>query len=243
MRVGWIKLHKRLIDWGWYKDVNTKTVFLHLLLTANYEPKEFLGKRIERGQAVFGYRDLARDLGISVQCARTAISHLKSTGEITLEATQRFTVATIVKWPLYQCADGDDNTACNTAPNTQTTHDQHTANTQLTPSKKKEGKKEEKKQILPGGFDAFYAAYPRKVSPHDARKAWDKLTPDATLVEDIMSGLERFVAEHKASLASGKFTPEYPYPATWLNKRRWQDGAQRECQAQQKVDLSSLEVK
>jgi hypothetical protein len=244
MRVGgFVKLHRKLKQWGWYSDSNTMRVFLHLLLSANFEPSDFHGTRIEVGQAAFGRKEMAGALHLTEQQVRTALEHLQSTGEITIKGTNRFSVATLVKWQDYQHVEKENNQQ-NTTPITCQQPANHRADNQpITTSKKKEGKKEEKKQILPGGFDAFYAAYPRKVSPHDARKAWDKLTPDAALVEDIMSGLERFIAEHKASLASGKFTPEYPYPATWLNKRRWQDGAHRECPTQQKVDLSSLEVK
>ncbi len=69
-----------------------------------------------------------------------------------------------------------------------------------------------------GGFDAFYAAYPRKVKPKDARKAWDKLKPDAALQARIL-----------AAVAAQKLTPQWlkeggqfiPYPATWLNDGEW----------------------
>jgi hypothetical protein len=145
--VGWIKLHKDILRWGWYKDSTTKAVFIHLLLTANYEPSELFGRRINRGQAVFGYRELANTLGVGVQQARTAIEHLKSTREITLEATRRFSVATICKYEDYQTCDADGNTRPNTQPNIELTQNQHTANTQVTPSKNiriEEGKKKEK---------------------------------------------------------------------------------------------------
>lgn len=28
---GWIKLHRRFVDWEWYSDIVTKTVFVDLL--------------------------------------------------------------------------------------------------------------------------------------------------------------------------------------------------------------------
>ena len=31
---GYIKLYRKMKKWGWYKDQNTKDVFLHLLLEA-----------------------------------------------------------------------------------------------------------------------------------------------------------------------------------------------------------------
>lgn len=35
---GFIALHRSLLKWEWYTDENTKALFIHLLLTVNYEP-------------------------------------------------------------------------------------------------------------------------------------------------------------------------------------------------------------
>ena len=40
---GWIKVHRKLVDWEWYNDINVKVVFLHLLLTANHKEKQWKG--------------------------------------------------------------------------------------------------------------------------------------------------------------------------------------------------------
>ncbi len=31
MNDGFIKLHRKIIDWEWYDDINTKTLFIHIL--------------------------------------------------------------------------------------------------------------------------------------------------------------------------------------------------------------------
>ncbi len=67
------------------------------------------------------------------------------------------------------------------------------------------------------GFDAFYAAYPRKVGRGAAERAWraavQKAQPDA-----IMAGLQRLLPGLMAQ------EPGYrPHPSTWLNQRRWED--------------------
>ena len=49
---GYIRLYRSLLNWEWYQDRNTKAVFLHLLLTANYEPQKWQGIVVERGQIV-----------------------------------------------------------------------------------------------------------------------------------------------------------------------------------------------
>ena len=40
---GWIKLHRKFLKWEWYSDINTKSLFLHLLLTANHKDKQWQG--------------------------------------------------------------------------------------------------------------------------------------------------------------------------------------------------------
>ena len=102
---GYIKLHRKMLNWGWYKDQNTMVVFLHLLLIANFAESEYMGVKIHPGQAVIGRRSLAKALGMSEQNVRTALNHLKSTHEITIKSTNKFSIVTIEKWGLYQVGE------------------------------------------------------------------------------------------------------------------------------------------
>lgn len=128
---GYIKLHRQMVNWGWYKESNTKSVFLHLLLNANLEEKEYKGVRVPVGACVIGRKQLAEDLGMTEQNVRTALEHLKSTNEITITSTNKFSVATIVKWADYQCC-GDSSTNKST---NELTFNQPTTNQQLTTPK------------------------------------------------------------------------------------------------------------
>ena len=69
-------------------------------------------------------------------------------------------------------------------------------------------------------FDRFWGAYPRKVSKADARKAFAKLNPDTALVEDMLRALDWQKRLPEWTKDGGQFIP---YPATWLNARRWED--------------------
>jgi len=79
---------------------------MHILLRANYKPSEYLGQKIDAGECVFGYNAWSEELGLSVRELRTAISHLKSTNEIRVRATNRFSVITVVKWEFWQIEEG-----------------------------------------------------------------------------------------------------------------------------------------
>lgn len=99
---GFVSLHRSLLNWEWYKDTNTKAVFIHLLLTVNYKPGKWRGVTIERGQRVCSYASLAKETGLTIQKIRTAIQHLKSTGEITWSTTQKYSLVQVVKYEAYQ---------------------------------------------------------------------------------------------------------------------------------------------
>ena len=97
-----IKLDRNITKWRWYTNANTVRVWLHLLISANIAPYEFENIRIERGQLVTSHENLANTLKLSIQEVRTALNHLKSTGEITTTAHRRFQVISIVNYNLYQ---------------------------------------------------------------------------------------------------------------------------------------------
>lgn len=62
---GFIKLYRKMLEWGWYDDGPTKDVFIHLLLIASYEDKFYRGIPLERGQVVTTVTGLALALGFT----------------------------------------------------------------------------------------------------------------------------------------------------------------------------------
>jgi hypothetical protein len=72
----------------------------------------------------------------------------------------------------------------------------------------------------PEGFALFYAAYPRKKGPSKAQAAWTKLCPDAALETKIRAALE---IQKQEWLRDGTLAKHIPYPASWLNGKRWED--------------------
>lgn len=99
---GYIKLFRQLIDWEWYHDKNTKILWIHILLKANYTLKKFEGRLIYAGQLVTSIRALREETGLTEREVRTALDHLKTTHEIKVETTNKFSVITIEKWRFFQ---------------------------------------------------------------------------------------------------------------------------------------------
>lgn len=99
---GYIKLWRSMLTWEWYDDPPTKTVYLHLILTASISPSIWHGVEIPRGSLISSYRKIAEQTGLTIRQARTAINHLETTGEVTRSAYPKFTVFTLNNYDKFQ---------------------------------------------------------------------------------------------------------------------------------------------
>ena len=98
----YIKLFRKMINWEWYTDINTKVLFLHLLLKANWKDGNWQGIKYKRGQLIASIDTLATETGLTYEQTRTAIKHLKSTGEITYTKIAKGGLFTIVEYGRFQ---------------------------------------------------------------------------------------------------------------------------------------------
>ncbi len=146
MTIGFIKIHRQILDWNRYSDNNTFRLFMHLLLTANYEDKVWRGIEVNRGQLATSNQSLATSTNLSQQQIRTALRNLKATGEITIQTTNRYTLVNIENYNLYQDNPNKDNMQSNISLNNPTTNKEQTNNNQITTTKeiKKIRSKEDK---------------------------------------------------------------------------------------------------
>ncbi len=107
---GFIKLHRKILKWEWYSNINTRLLFLHLLIAANWEDTKYKNRTIKRGQLCTTVKELATNNQQTIQQTRTALSNLQSTNEITIETTPQFSIITVVNYDLYQANNKPNNT-------------------------------------------------------------------------------------------------------------------------------------
>lgn len=133
-----VKLNRKILDWKWYQDATTFRVFIHLILKANVFDNDFQNITVHRGQLVTSYGHIAGDLGfyknsnINVEPIRTAIRHLKKTGEITTERIQKGLLITINNYEKYQGEVMQNNQENFSAPNENTMETQSLPNQNTT---------------------------------------------------------------------------------------------------------------
>jgi len=115
-----IKLHRGLLKWEWYDDINTKVLFIHILLKANHTDKQWRGIDIKRWELLTWLNVLSSETWLSIQQIRTCYKKLKSTNEITIKTTNNYSIIKLINYNLYQ-----DN-------NKQITNEQQTDNKRVT---------------------------------------------------------------------------------------------------------------
>ncbi len=99
---GWVKLHRSLLEWEWWDDLNTRVFFIYCLLRANPSDKQWRGIPIKRGSFLTSRQKMSAESKLTERELRTAIQHLEKTGELTCETTKEYTIITICNYDKYQ---------------------------------------------------------------------------------------------------------------------------------------------
>lgn len=172
----YVKISRKILEWEWYTDINTKVLFLHILLKANWKPGRFQGVEVPRGSLVTSQQNLAAETGLTVRNVRTALKHLENTGEVTVNRQAKFSVVAIKNYDTYQSCDS------------QVTVNRQSSDSQVTTIEEgKKGRREEYNKSPKGDYksrtpeSSIYAtirelynsvcgSYPRLVKMSDARK-------------------------------------------------------------------------
>lgn len=151
-QLGWVKMHRSMLDWEWYSDINVCRLFMHMILKANHKDGKWRGILIKRGQTLTSLNTLESETGLSKSQIRTAIKKLISTREIAQQSHSQHTVFTVINYDSYQ---GDDTQSSITV-----TSGSHTSDTRVTSNNNNKNKENEKrtnfsKPSLPDLIDYF----------------------------------------------------------------------------------------
>lgn len=211
---GWIKIHRKIVDWEWYNDPNTIRLFFHLLLKANHKPNRWKGTELQAGQLIVGRKRLAEELRLSEQEIRTSLKKLMSTNEITTNPTNKFTILTICRWGEYQVEQSNEQPTKRPAT-------KQTSNQQLTTNKNDKNENndslstgcETKTSKIP--FETFWDAYEKKTGKkQQVESKWNKLSLDTQkLILD-------YIPKYKDSQPEKRYRKN---PLTFLSQEGWTD--------------------
>lgn len=157
---GFIKLPRNLLGWRWYANNNTRLVYFDLLLRAEWTDRDYLGVTLHRGQTAVTLPALAAGNSLSIQQVRTALNNLKSTGDITVAATSKFSIITLNFYDELQGVNKPNNppTASADAQNQQTLSHENNSPTYYN-KKKEENNARKRTLVAASGTSAFSKKY------------------------------------------------------------------------------------
>jgi hypothetical protein len=199
---GWIKIHRKFLDWEWFNKSEAVHLFLYMLIKANHKDGKWQGVDVKRGQFISSLGNISNATGLSIQVIRTNLKRLEKTSEIVVKSTSQFTIVTICKYECYQQE--------NEPTNKPLTNEQQTTNKRLTTNKNEKNNKE----INIDYFDKFWTLYGKSIDKQKCLDKFVKLTEDE--IKTIFETLPVYLLQ----------TPDKKYrknPLTYLNGQCWND--------------------
>lgn len=237
---GYVALHRKIVDWEWYSDANVVRLFIHLLLTANWEPKKWRGHIINRGQKATSLGNLAKELNLSVKQIRLALNKLKRTNEIATKGASSFTLITVINYDLYQDPEKTraSKRASNGADEGQTKGKQRATTKPLeTLEPLKPLDNNTSKNHFDDAFEKFWSIYPKKVEKKSAHKKFVGIIKRGEATEDqIIDGVKSYL---KSDTVLRGFIKN---PTTWLNGGCWGDEHQKQKEGQGKSSFDVMRL-
>ena len=247
---GYILLSRQLLNSDiWRKPPHYLKIWVWMLMTAHWADGDFERGQLctsyaelqELGVHKSGNRTEGR---FTTDQVRSAISWLVETGAIKTEKTRHGLMITIQNYNEYQnpanyVAGGNSGHQPGTTPDPgpDPTHKQAQhidsaiknklkANPGTGPETTPETSRtphlyiDNNEKDIPSNFSAFYSVYPKKKNRADAERAFAKLNPSAELFSKMMAALAWQTKQPDWVKDGGQYVP---LPASWLNKRRWED--------------------
>ncbi len=99
---GFIKLYRKMMNWGWYKDSKVKSLFIHCLLKANHQDSQWHHILVKRGSFLTSISHLADETGLTIKEVRGALERLEESKCLVKTSTAKNTMITVCHYEEYQ---------------------------------------------------------------------------------------------------------------------------------------------
>jgi len=213
MQRGYIKVWRKTIDSGWLQNHKLCSFWLWCLLKASHKEYDLIvgcqKVHLMPGDFVFGLNKASEELAMSIRSIRTILAFLKTSQNLTIKTTNKFSVISIVNWDIYQQTETTNDNQNDKPP---TSYRQATDN--------KQTHKHKSTKEYTSDFLQFYNAYPKHIGREPAWKAWQKLNGSRPNLSTLITKINEMKKSEDWTKDNGKFIP---HPATWLNQKRWED--------------------
>ena len=227
---GFIALSRGILEHplvGAEKPFTALVAWLWLLLHAGWTARRVRvsnGRASEvatlaRGQLTYSQSYLSKAWGWSEKRVRTFLNRLEKEGQIALQTDGLQTIITICNYDHYQLPTEQKDGQKDAQSDGQRAGKGR---------EEEQGNKEKKEKARPRakepeGFAEWYELYPRKVARHEAARAYRKLVPNQICADALLERTKSYAAQW--AVRSSSDLQYCPYPASWLNGRRYLDNA------------------
>jgi hypothetical protein len=228
---GHINVARSIFDHPMFDDgrpLSPREAWLWLISNAAWRPVQVMVRNgrsqqivnLERGQLTYSRSFLCKAWSwTSDKTVRTFLARLKKEGMVDLQTGQLQTVITICNYGVFQFGGTLTGPA-----NGQAMGQQWASNG---PEEENIISIKEKKMLPPAsppGFDEWYAIYPKKKHPHDAKRAFAKAIGSGAITLDaLMAKTKAFAVATNWAALSKQERKFIPYPASWLNAGGYHD--------------------
>tara|TARA_R110001583_G_scaffold35622_6_gene118328 strand:- start:315 stop:899 length:585 start_codon:yes stop_codon:yes gene_type:complete len=102
MELGYIKLHRKILDNGVFADAELLKVFIWCILKANTMPNVIYGRKVDVGQFITGRITAAEELRLKPSTVYKRIQVLKKQGYIGVSSNTKNSLITVINFKSYQ---------------------------------------------------------------------------------------------------------------------------------------------
>jgi len=100
--LGFVLVHRALMDKTFYTDSHYVHLWVHLLMKANHKEKMHNGTIIKPGSFKTGRKSLAKETGINESKIERILKYLESEQQIEQRKTPNFRIISITNWAKFQ---------------------------------------------------------------------------------------------------------------------------------------------
>jgi hypothetical protein len=106
MNNGFVKIYRTLTEKGYYKRSEYVHLWVHLIMKATYQNKEYLfnGRiyTLESGQFITGRKTLSKETGIPETTIERILTLFENELQIEQQKNNKFRIISILNWKEYQ---------------------------------------------------------------------------------------------------------------------------------------------
>ena len=237
---GYLIIDRNIESWEFLNKPLAYALWNHLLRLAAWKDTD----EIKRGEIIISIRKLSEISGITREVISKWFSEFENAGQIHVEQCGRQLKITLLNYEKYNVkaagktattgrnSDHSEKFVAGKTATTGRNSDHSESNPSLFNRNNEEIKSIKNRNTYTGEsvdaelltdaeiwFSEFWKVYPKHKAKAAAEKAFRKVCTSADEFRRIMAGLNNAISRDWQNI-----DPRYiPYPATWINGKRWED--------------------